>query len=562
MRTNLPVTQQEYEFPDGETLLSATDPSSHILYANAAFVRASGYSADELAGQPHNVVRHPDMPVEAFADMWKTLKEGRSWTALVKNRRKDGDHYWVRANAAPMRRNGELVGYLSVRTKPECEEVQAAEALYQRFRDGRATGLAFRSGLIVRTGLLGWMSALKVLPTAWRVRLPMLALAAVLGTTLVAVGLQGTALALAVSVMGMSLLLANGFIESQITSPLARILGVAQQVASGDPSGHMRLDRCDDIGLIARAINQSALNLNSLMLDVQEQATSVHSASQEMTAANADLSSRTEKTASSLQETAAAMEHQTATVLKNCETAAEVSQLVTLASMIAGKGGQAMHKVTATMEEILASSRRVSDIVGVIDSIAFQTNILALNAAVEAARAGEQGRGFAVVAEEVRNLAHRSAQAAKEIKGLIAESAQTVDIGSKLVKDAGATMAQAVEQVEKVNTLIFEITQASRDQAEGLSQVNRAVAQLDTMTQQNAAMVEQSSAAAVAMHEQSRRLIAAVAVFSEAQALPAVHASQRRPAANSDFRAPIEARPVRPVQARRTPGARLTTQTV
>jgi len=159
MRNNQPVTQREYQFPDSETLLSTTDTRSHITYANAAFIRTSGFELDELIGQPHNQVRHPDMPPEAFADMWHSLKEGESWTALVKNRRKNGDHYWVRANATPMRRNGQLVGYLSVRTKPSRAEVQATETLYQRFREGRAAGLAFHRGLIVRTGLMRWASA-------------------------------------------------------------------------------------------------------------------------------------------------------------------------------------------------------------------------------------------------------------------------------------------------------------------------------------------------------------------------------------------------------------------
>ena len=181
MRNNQPVTQREYQFPASETLLSTTDTSSRITYANAAFIRTSGFDLDELMGQPHNMVRHPDTPPEAFADMWRSLKEGQSWTALVKNRRKNGDHYWVRANAAPMRRNGQHVGYLSVRTTPTRAEVEATEALYRRFKDGSAGGLAFHRGLIVRTGLMRWASALQLLPTAWRVRLPLLAMGAVLG---------------------------------------------------------------------------------------------------------------------------------------------------------------------------------------------------------------------------------------------------------------------------------------------------------------------------------------------------------------------------------------------
>ena len=509
MRTNLPVTQREYEFSSSETLLSATDTSSHIQYANAAFIRTSGFRVDELIGQPHNLVRHPDMPVEAFADMWRTLKEGQSWTALVKNRRKDGDHYWVRANAAPMRRNGEVVGYLSVRTKPGREEIQAAEDLYRRFREGKAAGLAFHRGLVVRTGWLRWMSTLQLLPTAWRVRLPLLALAALLGAGLAASGQPGLA-----GILAVGLLLADLFIEAQVTGPLARVRCTAQQVASGEAASDLSLDRCDDIGLLARAITQSGLNLQSLVSDVNEQVSGLHVASQEIATANNDLSSRTEQTASSLEETAAAMEEQTATVRQNSDTAQQASQLAGATSEAASRGGEAVANIVSTMSLISDSSRRIADIIGVIDGIAFQTNILALNAAVEAARAGEQGRGFAVVASEVRSLAGRSAEAAKEIKGLIADSVGKVDTGSRQVAQAGQTMTEVVSQVRRVNDLIAEITSASKEQAIGISQVGQAVSQLDEMTQQNAAMVEQSSAAAGSMREQAQRLMEAIRVFS------------------------------------------------
>ncbi|MDO9450194.1 MAG: methyl-accepting chemotaxis protein, partial [Rugosibacter sp.] len=419
MRTNLPVTQHEYQFSDAETLLSTTDISSHINYANAAFIRTSGYSSEELMEEPHNLVRHPDMPPEAFADMWRSLKEGQSWTALVKNRRKDGDHYWVRANAAPMRRNGQLAGYLSVRTKPSRAEVEAAEALYRRFREGRATGIAFHRGLIARAGVMRWTSALQLLPTAWRVRLPLLLVGTAMGTALFLSGLGGAALAtVGVAVVG-SLLLTGCFIEAQITAPLGRIRSMAQQVASGEVAKDLGLDRCDDIGLIARAINQAGLNLQSLVADVYEQISSIQVASQEIATANNDLSSRTEQTASNLEQTAAAMEQQTATIRQNSDTAQEASQLANTTTQVAIKGGEAVSNVVSTMALISASSRKIADIISVIDGIAFQTNILALNAAVEAARAGEQGRGFAVVADEVRSLAARTQSSAGEISGLI-----------------------------------------------------------------------------------------------------------------------------------------------
>ena len=514
MRTNLPVTQNEFEFPGTETLLSTTDTSSHLTYANAAFIRTSGYSPEELIGQPHNIVRHPDMPVEAFADMWASLKNGQSWTALVKNRRSNGDHYWVRANAAPMRRNGQLTGYLSVRTKPSRAEINASAELYARFKEGRAGSLAFHRGLVVRTGLMGWTSALQTLPTAWRVRLPMLALGAVMGTALGLSGLGGMALAATGGAMAAGLLVAWGFIEAQVTSPLHQVLLGAQQVASGEAADNLHFNRCDDIGMMARAINQAGLNLQSLMADVREQVSGVQVASKEIAAANNDLSSRTEQTASSLEETAAAMEEQTASVRQNADTAQQASQLANATTVAAAHGGEAVANVVSTMALISGSSRKIADIISVIDGIAFQTNILALNAAVEAARAGEQGRGFAVVATEVRSLAGRSAQAAKEIKTLIDDSVSKVDSGTRLVADAGHTMEEVVNQVRRVNDLIAEITGASKEQAIGIAQVGQAVAQLDEMTQQNAAMVEESSAAANSMSDQAQRLMAAVRVFS------------------------------------------------
>ena len=516
MRTFSDAAPQNAAFAANDMLLSVTDTDNKVRYVNAAFVRASGFASEELVGQPNGIVGHPDMAGEVFADMWRSLKDGQTWTAVLKNRCKNGASYWVRANAVPMQRQGRLQGYLSVRTQPTPAEVQAAEAVHRRFKQSRAGSWAFHRGLVVRKGLMRWASALQLLPSAWRVRLPLLALGMVLVAALALCGLDPATLGALVATVLVGLLLCGWFIEAQITAPLARILGTAQQVASGAACDSPRFDRCDDIGLIARAIHQSGLNLRSLVSDVGEQMTGVQTASRDIALANNDLSSRAEQTAASLEQTAAAMEQQTAAVQRNSDAAQQASALARTTTQVATGCGQEMHGVVATMQGITQSSRKMADIIGVIDGIAFQTNILALNAAVEAARAGEQGRGFAVVANEVRNLAGRSAAAAREIKTLIDSSAHEVDKGAQLVVHAGETMAQVVGQVRRVSDLMVEITAASQEQSLGISQVAQAVAQLDQMTQQNAAMIEQSRVAAHAMDGKAQRLMAAIHALSAA----------------------------------------------
>lgn len=513
MRTNLPITQREYDFPADATLMSTTDTQSYISYANAAFIAVSGFERDEIMGQPHNMVRHPDMPTQAFADMWATLKAGRSWTALVKNRRKNGDHYWVRANATPVQRNGQVTGYMSVRTKPTRDEINQTEKLYQAFRENKSGSLAFHEGLIVRKGLLGWTSALQTMAVRWRLRLGIGALT-VMGIGGVAVlGLGDTALGAFSGGAVFAGIAVSLWLESQIARPLGMVQRQALAVAAGQPGQNVQLNRVDEIGMILRAVNQSGLNLHSLVDDVSEQVSGVQTASSEIAQGNNDLSARTEQTASSLEETAASMEEMTATVKNNADTARQAAELAGTASEAAAKGGVVVNQVVDTMQAITQSSKKIADIISVIDSIAFQTNILALNAAVEAARAGEQGRGFAVVATEVRSLAGRSAAAAKEIKGLIDDSVEKVESGARQVDEAGHAMEEIVSQVQRVNDLINEISSATREQASGIGQVNIAVAQIDQTTQQNAALVEQSAAAADSLSGQAGRLAEAVGVF-------------------------------------------------
>ena len=307
--------------------------------------------------------------------------------------------------------------------------------------------------------------------------------------------------------------LAAWWITRGITRPLAEALRVARTVANNDLTSRITVDSRDETGQLLQALRQMNDNLAQVVGQVRSGADNIATASGEIDAGNQDLSSRTEQQASSLEETAAAMEQLTATVQHNAENARQARQLASSASDIATHGGTVVDEVVRTMGGIEQSSHRIADIIGVIDSIAFQTNILALNAAVEAARAGEQGRGFAVVASEVRTLAQRSATAAKEIKALIDDSVGQVDAGSRLVQDAGATMGKVVESVQRVTAIVTEISNASQEQSTGIAEIGTAVSQMDQSTQQNAALVEEATAAAQSLQQQAAQLADVVAGF-------------------------------------------------
>ncbi|MCW5665149.1 MAG: MCP four helix bundle domain-containing protein [Piscinibacter sp.] len=302
-------------------------------------------------------------------------------------------------------------------------------------------------------------------------------------------------------------------ITRSITRPIGQAVDLAERVAAGDLGVRIDVRGRDEAGQLLAALQAMTGNLTNIVGQVRQSSESIATGSAQIATGNADLSQRTEEQASNLQQTAASMEQLTSTVKQNADTARTATQLAQSANAAAGRGGEAVSQVVQTMGEISESSRKIADIIGTIDGIAFQTNILALNAAVEAARAGEQGRGFAVVAGEVRSLAQRSAEAAREIKALIGASVERVEAGSKMVDDAGATIRDVVGQVQRVADLIAEIGAATAEQTQGIEQVGGAVTQLDQVTQQNAALVEESAAAADSLKQQAERLVQAVGVF-------------------------------------------------
>ncbi|HZW13052.1 MAG TPA: methyl-accepting chemotaxis protein [Noviherbaspirillum sp.] len=381
-----------------------------------------------------------------------------------------------------------------------------------------------------------------------------------------------TAKTVMLSLAGLAILMAAAaaiWVTRSITRPLNHAVDVARTVASGDLTSHITVTSRDETGQLMQALKDMNESLVRLVGQVRVGTDTIATASSQISAGNQDLSSRTEEQASSLEETASSMEELTATVKQNADNARQANQLAMTASSVAVQGGTVVSDVVQTMGAINESSRKIVDIITVIDGIAFQTNILALNAAVEAARAGEQGRGFAVVAAEVRNLAQRSAGAAKEIKELISDSVEKVDAGAKLVDQAGTTMDEIVESVKRVTDIMAEITAASQEQTAGIEQVNQAIGQMDQVTQQNAALVEEAAAAADAMQDQAAKLAQIVGTFKLDRAAAALAdpspqkkiatsrpatAIARQPAARKAGRAIPAPAPSRQVAAAAKPG--------
>lgn len=665
----MPVTNVERQLKDGESVVSKTNLKGIITYVNRTFLEISGFEEDDLIGSPQNIVRHPDMPPAAYEDLWATLKAGKAWKGMVKNRCKDGAYYWVEANANPIYDNGRPVGYMSLRTKPRPEQIRRAEEVYRKIREGRAHGITIKEGRILRSGIMGvWDKLVKPTVKMRMTGITGILMALVIGIS--SVGLYGlnqtndslrsvyedrmipvselkdivqltlrnriaimsaaesdspaearkfvtaieanileintlwdaymttyhtteeivlaekfakarkafvqqglkagiekilagdmlavrahienivnplykpvfesstelVALQMDIAKIefnnadnryqvirmesiaailfggGLALLLGIMLVRS-VVRPLRDVENISMSISSGDLTRDIHVRTDDEIGRVLQAIKNINGNMRGIVNDVRLGSDNISRTSGGIAEGNNDLSQRTQEQASALEETASSMEEMTSTVKQNAENAHQANQLTAGTREQAEKGGEVVGKAVNAMSEINVASKKIADIIGVINEIAFQTNLLALNAAVEAARAGDQGRGFAVVASEVRSLAQRCASAAKEIAVLINDTVEKVGAGSRLVDESGQTLVTIVDSVKKASGIVAEIAAASQEQSTGIEQVNKALMQMDDVTQQNASLVEEAAAASKSMEDQAERLVELMRFF-------------------------------------------------
>jgi aerotaxis receptor len=509
------TTNNEYEIDANELPVLVSDMPGRFVYANDAYLKASGYSWAELKGSITTAALHPDMPRQVMDDMIEAIKIGVPWSGLIKSRRKNGDYYWLRLNLCPIYARNEYAGGLLVHSKPTRAEIAQCEPLYRSLRSGADKKLRVHLGQTYRATLVGrTLHAIRSAGLRGQVWFAFLTTgtAALIGL-LSAVPQRGMSFWLAL----IGVLTVNTsvgiYLARSIIVPLRRAVRSANRIAAGNLVSIETSNRNNEIGALLRALGQMTMNMRATVADVRTGLATMKNATTDIAAGADELSSRTDSQASHLQRTATSMEEISTTVKNNAESARQAQQVANTAKVAAESGGKVVGEVISTMAGITESSRRIGEIIGVIDSIAFQTNLLALNAAVEAARAGEHGRGFAVVASEVRNLAQRSAQSAREIKALISESAAKVSNGSVLVNSAGKSIDDIVLQVRRVTELVSHIAQASSEQSSGIGQVNGGVTQLDEMTQANMALVEESTAAAMRLNEQTARVAEAISVF-------------------------------------------------
>lgn len=512
MRHNLPVTQNAYDFPGDQTLISITDVKGRITYCNANFVEVSGFDVAELLGQPHNIVRHPDMPEEAFRDMWETIQAGQPWSALVKNRRKNGDYYWVRANVTPVRDGDKTVGFLSVRTHVDTTEIAQADHLYGAMRreaGGRRRIHALQRGKLVRRTAAGYLG--RWLRPGLRGQILLLTVLAA-GIPLLALGAGAPWWASAAAGMGGAACVAFLLIRLAL-GPMRQVVEAANLMAGGDLTRVVQVGGKDEVARLQLALAQLNVSMRTVVSDVREELGNLLQGAEGIAQGSKDMAARTEAQAASLEQTSATMSQIHSTTQQTSQLAQQGAQCAQRSAEAVRRGNEAVQSVVDTMRGIRESSQRIQEIIHVIEGIAFQTNILALNAAVEAARAGNQGRGFAVVAAEVRALAQRTAEASKEVRGLVEESSQRVAEGGTKAADAMARIQEVTQVSGEIDAMLEQINLAAQEQAVGVGQVNGAVSGLDAITQQNSEMVRDLALATNALKQQVSQVNNAIRVF-------------------------------------------------
>ncbi|HXU92272.1 MAG TPA: PAS domain-containing methyl-accepting chemotaxis protein [Gallionella sp.] len=530
MRVNLPVTNVGHHLNEGEYIVSKTDLKGRITYINRPFLEISGFTEQELLGASHNIVRHPDMPPEAYKDLWHTLQAGKPWRGLVKNRCKNGDYYWVEANANPIWENGQITGYMSLRTKPNAEQVKAAEQVYRRFRDGTAKGITIREGKVVPTGWRGWLTAISDLSIRARVSLA----CAFVGLIILGLGgeelraiIEGTADTSHQGEIGLLVAAALAttawvwwLVSYRVLRPLDQAVRSCQVIAAGDVSLLKSVEFHDEVGRLTHAINTMAGNIASIVTDVRSAAGELAAASEEISSTAQSLSQSSSEQASNVEEISASVEQMSSAIQKNTENTKLTDGMATQAATQASEGSEAVLQTVEAMKQIAAK-------IGIIDDIAYQTNLLALNAAIEAARAGDAGRGFAVVAAEVRALAERSQVAAHEISGVAGSSVE-------LAERAGRLLEQMVPAINKTSGLVQEIAESSTEQTSGVAQINTAMTQMSQATQHNASSSEELAATAQVLNGQAETLQQLVGFFKMNSG--ATVSADKRPAAQRSAR--------------------------
>ena len=489
MRRNLPVTGHEFPLAEDDLIISRTDLKGFITWANDDFVRISGFDEAELLGQPHNVLRHPDMPPAAFKDLWDTVKAGRGWTGIVKNRRKDGAHYWVQADVTPIRERGQVVGYTSLRGKATPAQVRGAEALYTAVNTGTARldpgrrltvggRLTLVGGLLAGSGLAAGLLASRALPAA--------------------LACLGAGLGLAA--WGLRPLLAN----------LRAITGA---LAAADYRATIEATGRDELAEVASGVNILHTRFQRVMTELKRTGAALRLSSQELHEGNLELSRRTEAQAAALEETGRGLQQIGEAVDTTARQAEAAREAALAARRQAEEGRQTVVDLGETVAAAHAQSARILEITALVDDLAFQTNLLALNAAVEAARAGEHGRGFAVVAGEVRALAGRSAESAKEIRSLLKGAEGRTREAADRARETGALMEALQARVTTASGAMEEIAAATQSQSRGLGEIRKAMSQMETLTHRNAALVEEAAARAEELDGRARNLEGLVGCF-------------------------------------------------